>query len=132
MMSRLYYDDPLQAAYMAREFGVKVKALLDADWLLSWYDLLSDDFIEPYRLNKKFKLYVHPDSEHIFEPIEGDLGNALEINEAMGHNSYESCWWDNDEKKWWFDDDGRREAIDAQIIFRDKHFFYPEKDEALF
>ena len=64
---KLYYTDPLAAAYMAREFGVNI---IDADGdscnheSIDWAMFIAMDFDQ---------LYIHPDSYHIFEPQVGDL-----------------------------------------------------------
>lgn len=64
-MTKLYYTDPLKAAWMAREFGVKFEQdnfSQGRDWLCG-STLYHGD--APY--------FIHPDSLSIFEPMEGDL-----------------------------------------------------------
>lgn len=58
IMSKLYYKDPLAAAYMAREFGVK-------------FDIPNSP--TPLAMRREGKYYIHPDSYHVFEPRVGDL-----------------------------------------------------------
>ena len=80
-MSKLYYDDALAAAYMAREFGIKSQ----------YYDQEAQEFKDerirtiyesiPYN-NQKF--YIHPDSYSVFEPMVGDL-----ISWTIGHTKYD-------------------------------------------
>jgi len=80
-VSKLYYDDALAAAYMAREFGIKSQ----------YYDQEAQEFKDerirtiyesiPYN-NQKF--YIHPDSYSVFEPMVGDL-----ISWTIGHTKYD-------------------------------------------
>lgn len=69
---KLYYTDPLKAAWMAREFGVVFISSCTDD-TLDW----ENDFCEvsPQGWNCS-KLYIHPDSLSIFEPMEGDVGES--------------------------------------------------------
>ena len=70
-----YYDDPLIAAYMCREFGVKV-CLLNTespDPLFSLSDLAYAIKVQSMGVVIKENYYIHPDSLHIFEPQVGDL-----------------------------------------------------------
>ena len=76
-MGKLYYTDPLQAAYMAKEFGV--------DFIIKWWgeEIIakhSDAIKQPKQFvanmimkHKAGKFCIHPDSYHIFEPQVGDL-----------------------------------------------------------
>ena len=70
-----YYDDALQAAYMAREFGVKWSSVGD-DTYMKIYMRLSRELNFTMSIHhdetKDFAI-VHPDSYHIFEPQVGDL-----------------------------------------------------------
>jgi len=78
------YTDPLAAAYMAREFGVELcddsertvrvnptelekfaRIIWSVEGTNGWLDYEASDFPK--------KIYINPDSEHIFEPREGDL-----------------------------------------------------------
>lgn len=83
---KLYYTDPLAAAYMAREFGVKLQGILnekivnihqtnpdDAEFWTEGSEEVEPDGSESVNsyLGKQF--YIHPDSYHIFEPQVGDL-----------------------------------------------------------
>ena len=91
-MSKLYYDDALAAAYMAREFGIKSQ----------YYDQEAQEFKDerirtiyesiPYN-NQKF--YIHPNSCSVFEPMVGDLVtnignvgwmvNGFEVHDNITH-----------------------------------------------
>lgn len=76
---KLYYDCPIEAAYMAKNFGAKLRLeLIDAETgiidlqqfpITSWHTLTSlfgTTGLSPY-------FYIHPDSLHIFKPQEGDF-----------------------------------------------------------
>lgn len=69
-----YYDDALIAAYMAREFGVKV-LIENPLWI---NDKNQDAYIWSdnweYILNGNIRADISEDSLHIFEPQVGDLG----------------------------------------------------------
>lgn len=86
MSKKLYYTDPLAAAYMAREFGVrfhdennaveygdnyKLYGLLDFIEPVYWPGDEPPVEIEKYTAAYE-RYYVHPDSYHIFDPQEGD------------------------------------------------------------
>ncbi len=68
-MTKYYYDDPLAAAYMAREFSVvyhyshRTYNWSDINWLLL--------------IENQEEFIIHPDSLHIFDPKEGDLVNFI-------------------------------------------------------
>ncbi|QDP62904.1 MAG: hypothetical protein Unbinned5081contig1002_9 [Prokaryotic dsDNA virus sp.] len=71
-MTKLYYADPLSAAYMAREFGVKMYIEGSNVELNSWNDFFVEyggGTIDAF----SDEFYVHPDSYHIFEPQVGDV-----------------------------------------------------------
>lgn len=70
-----YYIDPLKAAWMAREFGVEFF------WELSRMDGLK--LIDRY--------VVHPDSLHIFEPMEGDVVFMTALGGGFGVGLYNVC-----------------------------------------
>lgn len=62
-MARLYYTCPIEAAYMAKNFGVKIMVNdTEGTEMLCVISSLSRD-----------KYYIHPDSLSVFEPQEGDL-----------------------------------------------------------
>lgn len=71
-MTKLYYDDPLIAAYMSKEFGVEYitpeKYTYTHEWLDFFLDIDGDDIVD-----NGGEHYIHPDSHHIFEPQVGDL-----------------------------------------------------------
>jgi hypothetical protein len=83
-MSKLYYTDPLKAAMMARDSGVKYTAgrpVYDKYEQEDYYNFFEHEcdgypecptreYIRPQGLTK---WHIHPDSYHIFEPQEGDM-----------------------------------------------------------
>lgn len=84
--NNLYYDCPIEAAYMVQNFGVEIEAGYKDDKLGyiikrgqynngDWFEIILDS--RRSRLLAGYEqpdfYFVHPDSEHIFEPKEGDL-----------------------------------------------------------
>lgn len=65
----MYYDDALIAAYMQREFGVKLRAISSAGYIMGMINFekvaVGEDYGETY--------HIHPDSLSVFEPMENDL-----------------------------------------------------------
>jgi len=99
-MNKLYYDNPIKAAYMAREFSVR---FVDTNGI----EVFLTPFIDIEDIRPKF---IHPDSLDIFEPKEGDLLTGKNGKAVM-----------------FFDD--RHESNDRQIILCDnKHFFMPKEE----
>ena len=71
MSKRLFFNCPLVAMYMAKNFGVK---FTDADIArISKYmsDRLSSETLQVF-LDRNIKIYVSPESEHIFNYQIGD------------------------------------------------------------
>ena len=68
MKKKYYYDCPIQALYMHVNFGVKFPTELKFI-----ADLSTDNFSENMTPDIT-KIYVKPESEHIFQPKEGDIG----------------------------------------------------------
>ena len=87
-----YYDDALEAAYMAREHGVKVQGYYNVTKnlgdVLSWENIME---------NRHFpKYYIHEDSLPIFEPKHGDWGRG---------RAGQMCCYVDDELKWYVPQD---------------------------
>lgn len=83
-MARYYYIDPLAAAWMSDKFGMKFD---DGDR----FD--TDDLIEIVAnmgggLVKKW--YIQPDSEHLLEPVVGDVG--VEADGVPCNYTEYKCW----------------------------------------
>ena len=110
---RYYFDDPIQALWMMKEFGVKFTET-DTSILYSLINnrgnlCLSNDIF-----------YISPESEHIFEPKNNDVGFLIQTGMTKIYN-YLGCKWLNN----WL-----KEGDKPQIIMRDnKHFFNPKKEE---
>lgn len=77
MTKRLYYTDPLMAAIAARDFDVQLQSRNCEGELemggrgIEYYFDNQGKFNQVTREEDRY--YVHPDSEHIFEPQEGDI-----------------------------------------------------------
>ena len=115
-MTKLYYDDPLIAAYMGREFGVEFENEDETATFVmeggAEYATLSQ--IQQCVLHHKY--YIHPDSYHIFEPRGDDIGIADGI----------LCHYYKSYKEWIGTDDLETAFCTAEIIMRDgKHFMMP-------
>jgi len=84
-MTKRYYDDALQAAWMAREFGVRItteNGLDVANVAVGMASRLNDSFVyhdPPY--------HIHPDSLRLFEPIEGDLVTSWSFPDGIRSKS---------------------------------------------
>jgi hypothetical protein len=123
MTKRLYFTDPLDAARAMRDFGVK----------LSYFNP-SKEPIEIYNYRRILSLrervlryYVHPESEHIFDPKDGDKF-------GKGRSTFHI---EEDEKVYDDDFDCSLELagefikeFNYKIIQRDgKYFPWPEREE---
>lgn len=126
-MYKLYYKDPLKAAYMAREFGVQIlieNEKYEEDNGQDPYKYIADWYI----ICEQKKFYkdegnIHPDSYDIFKPKGGDIGIGI------GEYNYIYCY--EDDNTGWGTEDCSPQlfAKDDKIekILRDgKHFFMPE------
>jgi hypothetical protein len=108
---KYYYTCPIKALYMMKEFGVRIcKENQDvSNWNLA--DLLCIDF---------GRIYVAPESEHIFEPKKGDEGRWLRPIGAHYANHNGEQWVS-----------AGIEPNPPEIIMRDnKQFFIPEVENA--
>lgn len=109
MKKKYYYDCPIQALYMHVNFGVKfsIKVYLEAElWTDNDFKNMTPDTT---------KIYVKPESEHIFEPKKGDEGRwARKIGANYNGEQWVSA--------------GIEEKL-PDIIYRDgKHFFNPKEE----
>jgi hypothetical protein len=113
---RYYYKDPITAAYMAKEFGVKIDNLFFFDRGLFGCEIAYNGIIniQAGSNNSHVKYYVHPESLDTLRPQEEDVckGNGTEPE----HFIYE---------------DMSLPKMVKEIIWRDgKHFFAPEVEES--
>jgi hypothetical protein len=104
-MSRAYYIDPLAAAWMAKHFGM-IFVHHYAGWLPTpflndgrpggaylpeWFNRGLRDYPDHGKDTRgnQIKFYIHPDSMHLLEPQEGDVG----IDAAQGSFHYNQKAW---------------------------------------
>lgn len=98
---KYFYTDPLEAAYMAKHFGVKFH---DYDWS---FDLI--ECLEGITHDRNY--VIHPDIYHILEPQVGDL--------LLWSGHYHVAYTEDEAKKFKY----------GKIIQRNgKAFFWPEMD----
>lgn len=73
MTKRAFYTDPLAAAWMAKNFGMKFTSGVNST-LISVDDLLMGEALG-WRLKKDSDdwVYIHSDSLHLLEPIINDV-----------------------------------------------------------
>ena len=137
---KLYYTCPIRAAYMSKEFGVKIQStfcdtLRDEDQGETIVAQTVDCVLEaPY--------YVHPDSLPIFEPQVGDVlrlyFHTPEQDDAAGA-VMTGFYWGGGEVITWFRNPGDG-SIDRQVQKIDDHqwriiqrqgnpFFWPETEQ---
>lgn len=126
-MTRYYYECPIEAAYMAKEFGVKfvdrvgngLKPVIKFNQLTWRFVVGSDDYLRE-------NLFVNKESETLFEPKLFDLGYCLKHDAAVIYQSFkkDEFGWIGDGKNY-----GLYYDEECQIIMRDgKHFFSPNKE----
>lgn len=126
IMKRYYYTCPLQAAYMAKEFGMIFFTPEDEEYNEEIY---ADGNVEcAFEFDGVERLYIHPDSVHMLEPKTGDVITSLvteygyvvpsRIAEIQNGNLYsKSC----DGRKW-IPYGGKSRIIQRNA----KPFFWPE------
>lgn len=103
---RYFYTDPLAAAWMAKNFGMKFNG--------------GTEFDEPYRHSEidevTSKFYIHPDSVKLLEQRVGDL-----VWLDMGESCMPSIGSLIE------DEEGRKLCLDCPILQREgKAFIWPE------
>lgn len=128
-MSRMYYTDPLKAAWMAREFGVKYH-----DTLISPVELTVPDLMDEIRDNlvdgTAFdNLYIHPDSYSVFEPQEGDVVTVSNLVATIGSISDKTTIWGKMVSGKGVRASFYDSAIDNTIQRNNKAFFMPEVED---
>lgn len=114
MSKQLYFNDPIKALYMMREFDVELRDFTEKSLV---------EFL--FHFNNEDKIYVFKESEYIFLPKEDDLGLAnskkgsyvtKRINKLIGQGFFDV--WDN------------KDAQNVKIIMRNgKHFFQAEVED---
>jgi len=130
-MTRLYFKDPVQALWMMKEFGVKILYPL-SEWekemgsptLFFTYGSLLGKMLS---FQTPDKLYIAKESEHIFEPKEGDIVKVEEFFEEKQDSIVEVFETGDCRQYFVVDRIGYNiEPSKTQIIMRNnKHFFNP-------
>jgi hypothetical protein len=144
MTKRYYYTCPIKALYMMKEFGVqfmtKHKSNFNGEYFFRGFgnlwvtdvdidsdccslrliDLLHCKDEDATRFNDE--IYVVKESEHIFEPKEGDKGIERNLH------SQDLCFYGG--KYWRYENEEMQKAPHQQrvdiIIRNNKQFFMPE------
>lgn len=135
---RMFYTDPLKAAWMERDYGVKLTTKGDLPLVNVGIGMASESHMgfiyhqPPY--------YVHPDSEHIFQPQVGDIVVFSADDGSLCVDAVEQVYFDGDESYPYTGDSGTviqlcashpdwLHARKARIIQRNgKAFFMPENE----
>ena len=134
MTKKYFYDCPIKALYMNKEFGVKFYTTFKNDFFekkLSFHLNFRDIYNALIQLlgacnasSSDYKIYVAPESEHIFEPKEGDIGIERNLH------SIETC---NFGGKYWAYENQELQTNPHQqrveTIYRNGiHFFNPKEE----
>ena len=118
MKKKYYYDCLIQALYMNKEFGVKFYTAFKSDFLDKELGFCADIRGIYNVLSSDNKIYVEPESEHIFEPKKGDEGR-WDRRVGAHYANYNGEQWVSA---------GIEEKL-PDIIYRDgKHFFNPKEE----
>ena len=138
-IKKLFYTDPLQAAYMAKGFGVKFNAqglgeiLFDIDK----YGLMSWGYRSGCGEYHQGPFHIHPDSLHIFEPQVDDFLSFTndDGDEVLGDkfvemdgNAYVCKRFDRESLTWETVSWGEK-SFNAVVKRDNKPFFTPETEE---
>ncbi len=125
-MVKYYYDDPLQAAYMLREFNFKIGCYdiddlnyFEEDSLNSLSDGIGNNQIES---DIDSAYIIHPDCYELLKPKEGDLGKDSG-NPLYYYLFWEGVWRSLNGIK--LEDNGTIEIIQRN----NKAFFTPKIEE---
>lgn len=129
---KLYYTDPLKAAYMAREFGIELLdyRCISYPEILTWENVI-EEMINSYTggVDLKYipeKYYIHPDSYGIFDVKFGDLTDAKWEVSSGGEEGATRYIQTIKEGRTTFEP---QKPSPVEIIQRDgKAFFEPERE----
>ena len=121
MTKKYYYDCSIQALYMHINFGVKfnteVRLIADLTTDPNDYKIMTPDIT---------KIYVLPESEHIFQLKGDDFGIVKNSNPLIfvRFSSYYNSWnYEGDEYEERFDNN------EVNIIYRGGKLFFNPKEE---
>ena len=124
MKKKYYYDCPIKALYMNKEFGVDffIKDDDGDDYNFTEWYLNSQNVLELFTELEAFpcRIYVKSESEHIFEPKEGDLGQMKAVGARFFVKYNESL------KEWkeWHCGGYYSDKNGSDIIYRDGKTFF--------
>jgi len=133
MTKQYYYDCPLQAAYMAKKFGVKFQCDLDIRKLLHNAQVSQIGTPVP-------RCYVKYEQELLFEPKIGDLCKVNVNDDIASEVSHDFCLWEDSEGGGCYSSPLKKYNEDNKLVFSDfvytdliivqrnnKPFFMPER-----
>lgn len=131
MKKKYYYDCPIQALYMMREFDVKFFTKghlnIESDFLemeLGYHLTIRD--IYGKLANDHTKIYVAPESEHIFEPKEGDIGICDKLLIPVKFDIKDWVPSKMLKKETYYE---IKETLFVKTVYRNgKHFFMPKEE----
>lgn len=122
---RYYYDDPLAAAWMAKHFGMEFhgengQLEINSDEGSTWFCELCD-------LGHKYMgpFYIHPDSLHLLEPQEEDIG--IDAEGALCNGCKDGWYYENAKAEEYGDFEP---TLPVTIIQRNgKAFMWPQSEQ---
>lgn len=123
-MKKYFYTDPLAAAWMVKNFGMKLQSInngpvqfsMDEESEIPKYEMIGE-MEDKYGWEVINKAYIHPDSVHLLEPQKGD--RLLWRGYGRTEWKYEEAYTHTTMKGWEF-----------LILQRnDKAFMWPESEE---
>ena len=130
MKKKYYYNCPIKALYMMREFGVNFSEAHGTNHADKFFQINESELcdfatgvIEDFRGIEQ--IYVASESEHIFEPKEGDLGQ-MKAEKARFFVKYNESL-----KEWkeWHCGGYYSDKNGSDIIYRNgKNFFNPKEE----
>ena len=130
MKKKYYYDCPIKALYMMREFGVNFSEAHGTNHADKFFQINESELcdfatgvIEDFRGIEQ--IYVASESEHIFEPKEGDLGQM----KAEGARFFVKYNESSKEWKEWHCGGYYSDKNGSDIIMRDGKHFFNSKEE---
>ena len=130
MKKKYYYDCPIKALYMMREFGVNFSEAHGTNHADKFFQINESELcdfatgvIEDFRGIEQ--IYVKPESEYIFEPKDGDVGQMKAVGARffVKYNESSKQWKESHYGGCYSKKNG------SDIIMRDgKHFFNPKEE----
>jgi hypothetical protein len=122
---RYFYTDPLAAAWMSKHFGMKFNEPYDFAVMIRMYDMSRGK-------KQDIKYYIHPDSLHLLEPMEGDyvtvFGAPRWVRYAMRTENKITVQYDVDGPEQIFSQSEVAKGIPRIIQRSGKAFHWPESE----